>query len=64
MATLCIGLRLCVARREERVPTMCVQRVKVLFVFADTPALLTFFHRIHSHSCIAELNAAGVVKAE
>lgn len=56
MAALCVGPRLCVAWRDERVPTMCVQRaerVKVLFVLADTPALLTFLHGIHSHSCIA-----------
>lgn len=64
MAALCVGLRLCVAWRGERVCTMCVQRaerVKVLFVLADGPALLTFLHRIRSHSCIA-LNAVGVSK--
>lgn len=67
MAALCVGLRLCVAWRDERVPTMCVQRaerLKVLFVLADTPALLTFLHIINSHSCIAPLNAVGVVKAK
>lgn len=62
MAVLCAGLHLSVAWRDERVPTMCVQRLKVLFVLADTPALLTFLHIIHSHSCIAWLNAVGVRK--
>lgn len=49
-------VRLCVAWRDERVRTMCVQsagRVKVLFVLADTPAFLTFLHILYSHSCIA-----------
>lgn len=57
MATLCICLCLCVAWRDER--TMCIQRaerVKVLFVLADTAALLTFLLVINSHSCIAPLN--------
>ena len=56
-----------VAWRDEPVPTMCVQhaeRVKVLFVLADTLALLTFLHIINSHSCIALLNVVGVVKAK
>lgn len=28
--------------------------MKVLFVFADTPAFLRFLHILHSHSCIAQ----------
>lgn len=66
MATLCICLRLCVAWWMS-VCAPCVFSVQSaggLFLFDDTPALLTFLHIIHAQGCIAPLSAVGDVKAK